>query len=109
MTYKEISDMVAEVGVKTAYHHFPEGTETKPPFICFYYPQDHDFKADDSNYRKINQLIIELYTDFKDFNLESEVERVLNAHGLVYTREEAFISDERLYMASFFTEVLINE
>ena len=108
MTYTEIANMIAEVGIPYAFHHFPDNTGQQPPFICFYYPADHDFKADDTNYRKINQLTIELYTDYKDFNLEAEIEKTLNDHGLVYSREEAFISDERLYMASFFTEVLID-
>lgn len=108
MTYTQVAEMIAEVGIPYRYHHFPNNTGQQPPFICFSYPGDHDFIADDSNYRKINQLTIELYTDYKDFNLEAEVERVLTAHELVYTRDEAFISEERMYMVTFNTEVLID-
>ena len=67
MTFKEISTMIKNIGLPFAYYQFPEGTAEAPPFICFYYSNDDDFKADDSNYQKIEHLNIELYSDEKDF------------------------------------------
>ena len=108
MTYKEIAQMIAEVGVPYAYYQFQEGTGQEPPFICFYYPNNNDFVADGENYVKVVQLVIELYTDNKDFSLEATLETVLAEHDLVFTREETYIDSERMYLETYYTEVIIN-
>lgn len=109
MTYKLISDMLDEAKVPTAYHHFDEGYAPDPPFICFFYPESNDFIADDTNYQHVEHLVIELYTDNKDFNAEKAVRDVLNSHGLIYARSEDYIATERLYEVVFETDVIITE
>lgn len=108
MTRQAISYMLDTVGVPVAYHAFPE-TGQQPPFICYYYDGDNDFKADDRNYQKIERLIVELYTDNKDFALEGAIENALNSHGLVYAKQETYIDMERMYETIFETEVIITE
>ena len=108
MTTQEISKMIADIGVPYTYYQFSKDTAKPPPFICFYYPNSADLMADNINYAKINALTIELYTDSKDFELEKQVEDVLAAHELPYTREETYIDTERMYMAIYYTEVLID-
>lgn len=108
MTFQEISNMVEDIGLPFAYYQFPEGTGQQPPFICFYFPDNDDFVADNINYAKIEALRVELYTDEKDFALEAEVEAALNEAGLVYSRTETPIESERMYLVSYETEVLIN-
>lgn len=109
MTTKEVSDMIKGIGVPYAYYQFTKATAKPCPFICFWYPGDNDFVADNKNYSKINRLILELYTDSKDFELEKKVETALNEAGLVYTREEAYIDTERMFQISYESEVVINE
>ena len=106
MTTQEVASMVAEIGLPYAYYQFNE-TAQEPPFVCFFYSRDNDFKADNANYQKIEHLIIELYTDNKDFELESTVETVLSFHGLVWTRSETQLDSERMYEVIFETEVII--
>lgn len=108
MTYKEIATMVGSIGLPYAYYQFTEATAKAPPFICFYFPGDNDFKADNSNYATIRPLTIELYTDNKDFDLEATVEATLKANGLVFSRDEAYIDSEKMYMITYQTEVVIN-
>ena len=79
MTYKEVNLMVASIGKPYAYYQFPEGTDTAPPFICFYFDSSSDLAADNTNYQRIRPLVIELYTDNKDFALEETVETTLPA------------------------------
>ena len=109
MTYKEISDMIASIGLPYAYYQFPDGTEQSPPFICFLFDASNDLAADNTNYQRIRQLVVELYTDNKDFTLESAVEAALNGSGLVYSRLESYIDSERMNMVAFTTEVIITE
>ena len=109
MTYKEVATMVSGIGLPYAYYQFPEGTAQACPFICFYFTGSNDLAADDTNYQKIRPLVIELYTDNKDFTTESTVESVLNSNGLVYAREETYLDSERMYMVTYMTEIVITE
>ena len=107
MTYKEVAAMVKNIGFPCAYYQFPNGTEQACPFICFYFTRSNDLAADDTNYQRIRQLAVELYTGNKDFEKEKTVEDALNANGLVYSREESYLDSERLYMVTFITEVVV--
>lgn len=108
MTRKQVANMISGIGVPYEYYQFPEGTDQATPFICFYYPRSDDFIADDSNYTKIDQLVIELYTDNKDFALEETVESVLKNNNLVYVRDSSYLDDERMYMTVYQTGVIID-
>lgn len=108
MTTQEIASMIESIGLPFAYYQFDEDTGQQPPFICFFYPEDHDVLADNVNYVKVNRLVIELYTDNKDFALEAAVEAALTGAGLVYSRSEEKIDDEKMYEVIYTTEVLIN-
>ena len=109
MTYKQVATMIKNIGYPCAYYQFPNGTAQDCPFICFYFTSSNDLAADDTNYQKIRQLAVELYTDNKDFAKEETVEDALNANGLVFSREESYIDSERLYMVTYMTDVVITE
>lgn len=96
MTAREVSDMIASVGLPCAYYQFPEDTAQAPPVICFYYARSRNFHADDTAYTRAEELIVELYTPEKRFDLEARVEEALDAHGLAWRREENFLKSERL-------------
>lgn len=110
MTYEQVSSMIAAVGLPFAYDHFTEETTPGgPPFICFFFEGDNDLSADNTNYQKIRPLVLELYTDNKDFELEETVETALNAAELVYSRDEAYIESERMYMVTFRADIIITK
>lgn len=109
MTYQNIATMLNSVGIPTAYHHFDEGSGQEPPFICFFYESSADMYADDSNYQKIENLVVELYTDNKDFALEQRLESVLRDAGLTWSRDETYISTERMYEVIYNIVVIITE
>ena len=97
MTYEEINDMMAEMGLPFAYHHFAEGESPEPPFICYLLPGSNNFSADGKVYYKINEVHIELYTDLKDLAVEQQLEDVLDEHGIFYNKSETWIESEKLY------------
>lgn len=121
MTYKEVYQIISGIVltpasgtepatyIPVAYLQFPEDDPNTPPppFICYYYTGDNDLKADDVNYQKIRQLSIELYCDNKDFTIEKAVEDALTSSGLVYSKMEAYINAEKMYMTTYETEVVI--
>ena len=109
MTKIQVAQMIASLNKPYAYYQFPEGTAQDPPFICFFFDGADDMTADNTNYQKIEHLIIELYTDQKDFTLEATAESVLNASGLVYNKAEQFIDTEKLYLTVYDMDVVITE
>ena len=105
MTYEEINEMMQEIGLPYAYHHFAEGESPNPPFTLFLSPGEHTFGADDLMYISFKTLHIELYTDEKSLEAEERVEEVLHQHNLYYTKTEAWIESEKLYEILYELEV----
>ena len=68
-----------------------------PPFICFLYPKAENFGADNLVYHHFNRLDIEVYTDYKDPDMEASIEEVLTAHELYYEKSEVWIETEKMY------------
>lgn len=93
----EVLEMLAEIGLPYAYHHFAEGESPEPPFICYLTPASDNFAADGRVYYKIDGFHIELYTDVKSPTLETELEAVLDKRGIFYNKSEVWIESEKLY------------
>lgn len=108
MTRIEIATMIGSVGVPFAYYQFPNDTPQEPPFICFYYPNSANVSADNMPYAFKDELIIELYTNEKDFDMESTLETILINHGLNYAKTETYLDSERMQMEVYTMEVFIN-
>ena len=105
MTHEEVINMMEEMELDFAYHHFVEGESPEPPFVVFLYPTSDNFSADGVVYKKINKLDVELYTDKKDIDLEDRVEAVLDSHGIFYEKSEVWIEKEKLYEVLYEMEV----
>ena len=101
---EELLQMLEEMGLPFAYHHFAEGESPEPPFICYLLPGSNNFSADGKVYCKINEVHIELYTDWKDLAVEQDVEAVLDEHGVFYNKSEVWIESEKLYEVLYMFE-----
>ena len=111
MTYQEIAAMVEGIGLDYCYYQFELGPNDPPPelpYVCFFYERNNDFIADDTNYQTIVGLVVELYSETKDFEHESTVEAVLNAAGLVFSKLSSYVETERMFLTTYTMEVLIN-
>lgn len=109
MTYEEVYEALNSLeDIPVAYYAFSTGNVPPCPFMVYYYPSNNDEVADGTNYAKIVQINVELYTDTKDFGTEARVEALLNSMGLVYTRAEQYITAEEMYEVLYESEVAIN-
>ena len=110
MTIENLVEMLQDLKIPFAYDHFAQGESPDPPFICYLIPGSDNFAADGKVYFKMNEVRIEMYTDFKDLDLESRVEGVLDGHEIFYNKSETWIQSEKLYevMYSFEMEGLNN-
>ena len=98
---EELVKIIEEMDIPFAYDHFAEGESPAPPFMCYLLPGSDNFAADGRVYYKINEVRIELYTDFKDTALEEKVIAVLDSHGIFYEQSGVWIEEEKLYEVAF--------
>lgn len=105
MTYDDIVEIAEEINLPCAYDHFSEGESPNPPFLVFLLPGDDNFSADGLPYLKVTVVHFELYTDYKDPELEKRIEAVLERHGLFYDKSEVWIESEKLYEVLYEMEV----
>ena len=104
---QDLLDLLTETGIPFAYDHFAEGESPEPPFITFLIPASDNFSADGVVYLKVDVVHIELYTDEKNPEAESQLEAMLDQHGIFYNKTEVWIDSEKLYevLYSFEKEV----
>ena len=106
MTYDNVIEMLEEAGLPLAYDHFAEGESPDPPFLVFLFPGTDNVFADDTVYKKIDQLNIELYTDKKDPEIENTIEDILLSHELPYAKSEVWIESEKMYEVLYQTQMI---
>lgn len=99
MTIQELRIALETLELPIAYHAFPEGETTQLPFIVYFEEDENNFKADNSNYFDTHNMIVELYTEQRDIDLENRLKEILKEHE--YEASYDYISEERMYMASF--------
>ena len=107
MTPQEVNSMVEAIGIPSAYYQFADDTGQQPPFICFFYGNSNDVPADNINYVRVERLYIELYTDQKDFALESKVEKKLNDNGIVFAKSQDYIDTERMHVTVYESDIVL--
>lgn len=108
MRIEGIKQMLDETGVEYRYHHFETEEAIAPPFLVWVLPGSNNFMADGITYQGIQELDLELYTDSKNFVLETAIEGVLKKYGLAWNKTELFIESESLFEVLYEMEVLIN-
>lgn len=105
MKEEKVIEMMEEIGLPFAYHHFAEGCSPDPPFIVFLYPGSNNFSADGKAYLKIKKLNFELYTDKKEPELENMIEEQLDTRGIFWDKTEEYIESENMYEVLYEMEV----
>ena len=109
MTYAEIVAMLEEADLPLAYDHLEEGESPDPPFLCFLYPKNIPFGADNTVYYQLHELDIELYTDKEEPDVEDRLDSVLDGHEIYYDKSEVWIPEEKLYEVLYSTEVIYEQ
>ena len=98
-------EIIKDIGLPNAYHHFAEGESPEPPFLIYLLPASDNFSADGRVYFKANEVHIEIYTDYKSPDIEKKVEAVLDEHGIFYNKTEVYIESEKLYVVLYIFEM----
>lgn len=100
MTLAELTAILRATGYPVAYSHFtatPNNPVPDPPYICYLVPYTSNFMADNKVYTKINNPLVELYTNKKDLAAEKALEDILDENNIPYDADETFIESENIF------------
>lgn len=97
MKCSEIKKKLDALGIPVAYHHFNK--PQKPPFIAYFVTGDDIHGADDLNLIDDRSYRIELYTDHKNEDIETEIFSIFSDRDISVS--EVYIPDQQLYMVVF--------
>lgn len=93
---QELKTILEQCHLPVAYSHF--NTATYPPFITYRRDSTSNFGADNKVYKKINNYIVELYTEYKEPMYEEMLEKVFDDNNIFYdVTSEDYIDTEQMY------------
>ena len=101
----KLLEIIKEIGLPSAYHHFAERESPNTPFLIYLIPSSDNFSADGMVYFKANEVHIEVYMDYKSPDIEEKIEAVLDEHGIFYNKTEVYIESEKLYEVLYIFEM----
>ena len=103
VTIEDIPKLLESTGLPVAYHSFAEGDAPELPYICYLFPGTNNFAADGQVYVKIDMVRIELYTAYKDIEIEKKLENALSS--LFWEKSEEYLDGEKCFMITYELEV----
>lgn len=98
MTQKELYQVLKNTGIPVAYHHF--SSPQCPPYIVYFRENTENIGADNAVWHKVENYIIELYTQKKDLVLEQRLESVFDQNKIFYDVYESWIEEEKVFKVS---------
>lgn len=103
MTYEELEQLLAPVGIPFTLHHW----ERPPamPYGVYFDDYTENFEADNRAYAVISHVYIELYTRQRDPYLETRLEGILNGVDLYWDKDSAYVDSLRAYKTTYEIEV----
>lgn len=101
---EKIYEILSSLNLPVSYSDFKNSKNTKPslPFISYYETDSDNLFADDSVYCENSNVIIELYTQNKNLELEKQVKNLLKSHKICYKTSNSDVPDENIHITYFY-------
>lgn len=102
MTVTELRKILDTMGIPVQYRAFKVGEAPSLPYILFYVEDNEGtLKADNYNYAKVKNVVIELYSEEKDIELEEKLEEILDKNTLEYATYESYLDTEDMHEVAY--------
>lgn len=99
---KAIKDAFDDAHIPYAYNVFPTDAGTPAlPYVTGFVTGGQGTSADDENYFDTMNLNIVLFTKTKDPTTEDTVRGVLKSLDCIYTWDESYATDEKMYVITY--------
>ncbi len=100
-TLQELYTQLKTLQLPVQYYMFQEGQAPNLPYIIYYNPSEQHENADNATLHVSKDVIIEVYSEFKDLSLEDKLKELFDKNKLTYTFQETYLKDERMYMLAY--------
>lgn len=94
-----LKNILGQLDIPIAYSHF--NTATELPYLVFYETGSDNVFADNKVYQECISVEIELYTQYKDITLESQLKTLLNDNEIPLKRLLKHISMMKKFTNQF--------
>lgn len=101
MNLMEFKAELEKLGVPIQYRAFQVGHAPELPYLIFYENDSDNVFADNHNYYDVLNVVCELYTDNKDIELETKLQKLLYDLEIQYNSTETFIDSENMYLKAY--------
>ena len=101
MNLMEFKAELEQLDIPIQYRAFESGQAPELPYIIFYENDSDNIFADNSNWFDVLNVVCELYTDEKDIELETKLQKLLYDLEIEYNSTETFIDSENMYMKAY--------
>lgn len=107
ITLKQLTPLLSTLVIPVAYNDFKDikGGQPQKPYLVWYVTGTNPTGADNVVAFESNSVNIELYTEIKDFELESKVKKLLTDAGVYYTTSDTTLEGERTHITYFIITV----
>ena len=101
MNLMEFKAELEKLEIPIQYRSFSVGHAPELPYILFYENDSDNIFADNHNYYDVLNVACELYTDNKDIELETKLQKLLYDLEIEYNSTETFIDSENMYLKTY--------
>lgn len=108
MNLMEFKSKLETLGLPVQYQAFVAGHVPELPYILFYEDDSDNFFADNSNYFDSLNVVCELYSDEKDIELETKVQKLFYDNEIEYNSQQTFIDSENMYLKAYSVSIIFD-
>lgn len=108
MNLMEFKSKLETLGFPVQYQSFASGHAPELPYIIFYEDDSDNFFADNSNYYDGLNVVCELYSNEKDIELETKVQKLFYDNEIEYNSQETFIDSENMYLKAYSVSIIFD-
>ena len=101
MNLMEFKAELEKLDIPIQYRAFESGQAPQLPYLIFYENDSDNIFADNHNYYDVLNVACELYTDEKDIELETKLQKLFYDTEIEYNSTETFIDSENMYMKAY--------
>lgn len=101
MNIMEFKGELEKLDIPIQYRAFSVGHAPELPYVLFYEDDSDNFMADNHNYYDVLNIVCELYTDEKDVELETKLQKLLFDLEIEYNTQETYIDSESMYLKTY--------
>lgn len=101
MTLQELYTQLKILQLPVQYYMFQEGQAPDLPYIIYFNPSEQHANADNLTFHVNKDVIVEVYSEFKDLSLEEKLKELFDKNKLTYTFQEMYLKEERMYMVAY--------